>query len=50
MKIAAFWENPEKSGQNLAKIQQNSGKFAKMCKRSAKFSTIFDEKIEIRED
>ncbi len=26
-KIAAFWENPEKNWSNLAKIQQNSGKF-----------------------
>ena len=29
LKIAAFWENPEKIGQNLAKIQQHSGKIYK---------------------
>ena len=26
LKIAAFWENPEKIGQNLAEIQQSSDK------------------------
>ena len=55
-KIAAFWENPEKNWSNLANIQQFFAKiqqilanFATFCKKSAKSSVSFDEKIEIRE-
>ena len=37
-KIAAFWENPEKIGQNLAEIQQHPGKF---CNYLSKISKTF---------
>ena len=47
-KIAAFWKNPEKFWSNLAKNQENSDKFCNICKKSAKKSAIFNEKIEIR--
>ena len=47
---------PKKIGQNLAKIQQDSArfstilaKFATFCKKSAKLSAVFNEKIEIGE-
>ena len=43
LKIAAFWENPEKIGKKLAKIQQNSGNFCTICEKSAKNSAIFND-------
>ena len=47
---AAFWENPEKIGQNLAKIQQHSGKICEILeKKTANISAIFNENFEIRE-
>ena len=52
-KDAAFWKNPEKIwpkfGRNLAKIRQNLANFAKICKKTAKFSAIFNENFAIRE-
>ena len=36
LKIAAFWENPEKIGQNLAKIQQNFDKICNILKKISK--------------
>ena len=41
-KNAAFWENPEKIWSNLAKIQQNSGKFCEFLekKTAKKFSNF----------
>ena len=56
--IMHFGKIPKKIGQNLATIRQNSGKICKklhkifkfkFCKKSAKFSAIFNEKIESRE-
>ena len=45
LKIAAFWENPEKFGQHLAKFQQKFSTilatFATFCKKiSKKFSNF----------
>ena len=47
MKVAAFWENPEKNWStiNLAKYK-NPATFAKLWQKK---SAIFNEKIEIRE-
>ena len=52
MKIAAFWENPENFGQNLAKFSNILADFAKFCKpapekknRINKISAISNEKI-----
>ena len=44
-----FGKIPKKFGQNLAIKKQILANFAKFCKRTAKNSAIFDEKIEIRE-
>jgi len=52
-KNAAFWKDPEKIwpkfGRNLAKIRQILANFAKICKKTAKFSGIFNENFAIRE-
>ena len=39
MKIAAFWENPERNYQNLAKIKQNFGK------KLQNFQRFFNKKM-----
>ena len=52
-KMQHFRKIPKKIGYNLAKIKQNSDKifqnFPKFCKKSAKISAFFNEKIESRE-
>ena len=49
-KIAAFWENPEKIGQILQKISKILAKFATFCKKSAKNSAVFNEKLRLETD
>ena len=47
LKITAFWENPEKIDQNLAKIQENSGKICKIMQKSATFQQFFTKKLRL---
>ena len=48
-KLLDFGKIPKKIGQHLAKIkiQQNSDKIFKICKKSVKVSAIFNKKLRV---